>query len=439
MAILRSTSPNQLGKYVLPLIEILNESMTRNTPIKVGTKSVILKNNDFNKKAIKEWQKLGMGGAKTQSQALNISLQTNDSKNPVIAIGSLEKPKVNVNKGDASEGIIAAAIAARFLHKDKSIKTADVFALIRKLAKTKIKNYTGKAGKYIEVEYDSPNKNPKISDVVRTYISLAEVNMTALLDPKNEDILEEYADSAVKYVNSDTVSKWAILLYENNRFDTIEVISDGLGGQKTTKVDVTVKVTDDKGKLVPVNIKLSLKAGDVKQFGQVGGSEFEKQKELWEKFFGYGGKIASLESKYDNTMFKKKKGGEAIGMVFEKISDLLNNDFKGKNATKLIKKMADAVKYFATLNEDNVTLLQLGGGKAAVYEFEKVYEKIKARKFESRVTYGGSELPTLFISSGGKDFLKVRVKQEFKPDGKPYIRNYIEKESLFTDILATVL
>jgi hypothetical protein len=101
--------------------------------------------------------------------------------------------------------------------------------------------------------------------------------------------------------------------------------------------------------------------------------------------------------------------------------------------------MADAVKYFATLNEDNVTLLQLGGGKAAVYEFEKVYEKIKARKFESRVTYGGSELPTLFISSGGKDFLKVRVKQEFKPDGKPYIRNYIEKESLFTDILATVL
>jgi hypothetical protein len=439
MAILRSTSPNQLGKYVLPLIEILNESMTRNTPIKVGTKSVILKNNDFNKKAIKEWQKLGMGGAKTQSQALNISLQTNDSKNPVIAIGSLEKPKVNVNKGDASEGIIAAAIAARFLHKDKPIKTADVFALIRKLAKTKIKNYTGKAGKYIEVEYDSPNKNPKISDVVRTYISLAEVNMTALLDPKNEDILEEYADSAVKYVNSDHVSEWAITLYENNRFDRIEVVSDGLGGQKTTKVDVRVKVTDDKGKLVPVNINLSLKAGDVKQFGQVGGSEFEKQKELWEKFFGYGGKIASLESKYDNTMFKKKKGGEAIGMVFEKISDLLNNDFKGKNATKLIKKMADAVKYFATLNEDNVTLLQLGGGKAAVYEFEKVYEKIKARKFESRVTYGGSELPTLFISSGGKDFLKVRVKQEFKPDGKPYIRNYIEKESLFTDILATVL
>ena len=188
--------------------------MTNSKPISVGVKSLVLKNNPFNKTAIKEWQKLGMGGAKTQSQALDIPLQINDTKKPIIAIGSLEKPKVNVNKGDASEGIVAAAIAARFLHKNKPIHTADVFALIRKLAKTKMKNYAGKEGKYIEAEYDSPNKNPKINDLVRIYISLAEVNMTALLDPKSEDILEEYADSAVTYVNSDHVSKWAILLYE---------------------------------------------------------------------------------------------------------------------------------------------------------------------------------------------------------------------------------
>jgi hypothetical protein len=56
------------------------------------------------------------------------------------------------------------------------------------------------------------------------------------------------------------------------------------------------------------------------------------------------------------------------------------------------------------------------------------------------VTYGAdNKLPSLIISSSGKDFLKVRVKQEFKPDGKPYIRNYIEKESLFTEILAEKL
>lgn len=439
MANLKNTSPGQLGKYVIPLTEILNESMTKNVPIKVGTKSLILKNNPFNKKAIKEWQRLGTGGLKTQNQALGISLQTKDSKSPVITISAIEKPKINVNKGDATEGVAAAAIAARFLNKNKQIQTSDIFSMIRKLSNTKINNYAGKAGKYVEVEYDSPNKNPKISDIVRIYISLADVNLSALLDPNNESVLKEYADGAVKYVNSDAVSKWAMLLYENNRFDRIEVISDGLGGQKTTKVDVSVKVTNDKGKLVPVNIELSLKAGDVKQFGQVSGAEFEKQTELWGKLFSITN-LSRFENQYDDLMFRKKKSEKALGLMFEHVNKLLNKDFKGSGESKLKKQMALGIANFASLEEPHLTLLQLGGGRATVYKFDDIFKKIEKIKFQSRVTYGAdNKLPSLIISSSGKDFLKVRVKQEFKPDGKPYIRNYIEKESLFTEILAEKL
>jgi hypothetical protein len=439
MANLKNTSPGQLGKYVIPLTEILNESMTKNVPIKVGTKSLILKNNPFNKKAIKEWQRLGAGGLKTQDQALGISLQTKDSKSPVITISAIEKPKINVNKGDATEGVAAAAIAARFLNKNKQIQTSDIFSMIRKLSNTKINNYAGKAGKYVEVEYDSPNKNPKISDIVRIYISLADVNLSALLDPNNESVLKEYADGAVKYVNSDAVSKWAMLLYENNRFDRIEVISDGLGGQKTTKVDVSVKVTNDKGKLVPVNINLSLKAGDVKQFGQVSGAEFEKQTELWGKLFSITN-LSRFENQYDDLMFRKKKSEKALGLMFEHVNKLLNKDFKGSGESKLKKQMALGIANFASLEEPHFTLLQLGGGRATVYKLDDIFKKIEKIKFQSRVTYGAdNKLPSLIISSSGKDFLKVRVKQEFKPDGKPYIRNYIEKESLFTEILAEKL
>ena len=219
MASLRNTSPGQLGKYVIPLTEILNKSMIKNVPVKVGTKSLVLKNNAFNKNAIKEWQRLGTGGLKTQNQALNVSLETKNSKSPVITIAAIEKPKINVNRGDATEGIVAAAIAARFLNKNKEIQTSDIFNLIRKLSATKINNYAGKTGKYIEVFDYSPNENPKIKDTVRIYISLSDVNLSALLDPKNESVLKEYADGAVKYVNSDVVSKWAMLLYKNNRFD----------------------------------------------------------------------------------------------------------------------------------------------------------------------------------------------------------------------------
>ena len=439
MASLKDTSPGQLGKYVIPLTEILNESMTKNVPINVGTKSLVLKNNAFNKNAIKEWQRLGTGGSKTQKQALNVSLETKNSKSPVITIATIEKPKINVNKGDATEGIVAAAIAARFLNKNKEIQTSDIFNLIRKLSATKINNYAGKAGKYIEVFYYSPNENPKIKDTVRIYISLADVNLSALLDPNNESVLKEYADGAVKYVNSDAVSKWAMLLYKNNRFDRIEVISDGLGGQRTTKVDVSVKVTNDKGKLVPVNINLSLKAGDVKQFGQVSGAEFEKQTELWNKLFSITD-LSRFENQYNELMFKKKKSEKALGLIFEHVNKLIVKDFKGSGEAKLKKQMALGIENFASLEEPYFTLLQLGGGRAIAYKFDDVFKKIKNIKFQSRVTYGAdNKLPSLIISSAGKDFLKVRVKQEFKSDGKPYIRNYIEKESLFTEILGEKL
>ena len=442
MANLRSVTPNQLGKYVIPTTEILNEAMTKSNPISVGTKSFVLKNNAFNKKAIKEWQNLGVGTEAQQKKALNIPLETSDKKTSIILIGSLGKPKtVNVNMGNTSEGVVAVAVAARFLNKNDAITKGHVFTLLRKLAKRTIENYTGKTGKYIEVEYPSPNKNPKINDIVKIYISLAEVNMTALLDPKYENTLEEYVIPAVKYANSNNVRKWAITLYENNRFDTIEVISDGLGGETTTKVDFRVKVTNDKGKLVPVNIDLSLKAGDVKQFGQVGGSEFEKQVQLWDTLFGYGTKINTLEDEYDNLMFRKKKPGKALTLVYEKIKELLDEDLNGNNRNKTLKKMADGLEFYLTRGETGVSLLQLGKpkGSATLYEFKDINKKIASlRNLSTEITYSGEDkLPILMISSGNDDLFRVRARKEIKKT--VYIRNYLEKESLMSDLFATIL
>ena len=443
-SLLRNVTAGHLGKYVIPTTEILTEAMTNSKPISVGVKSLVLKNNPFNKTAIKEWQKLGDGSEKQQTDALNIPLQTTDTKTPIILIGSLGKPKtVNVNKGNVAEGLIAVAVAARFLNKNDAITSDDVFGLIHKLAKSnKVKNYSGKTGKYIEVEYPSPNKNPKINDIVKIYISLAEVNMTALLNPKNKGILEDYVISAVQYANYKNVRKWAITLYENNRFDTIEVISDGLGGETTTKVDFRVKVTNDKGKLVPVNIDLSLKAGDVKQFGQVGGSEFEKQVQLWDTLFGYGTKINTLEETYDNLMFRKKKPAEALTLVYEKIKQLLDEDLNGNNRNKTLKKMADGLDFYLTRGEKSVSLLQLGKpkGSATLYEFKDTNKKIGGlRNLSTEITFSGEDkLPILMISSDNNDLFRIRAKKENKPAG-PYIRNYLEKESLMSDLFATIL
>ena len=309
MAVLSSTSPGQLGKYVIATVESINSGK-----VSTATKTYTLKKSTQNTDAVKQFLELGMGGSSTQKEALNIMLLTTDSKTKQIKIGSLNKPNIKYNLGDMAEGVVGAAICARFMYKNRSITSRHVYGILRSLGTPT--NYPGKKGKQVERTYKSANQNPKIMDDVRLFISLAEVNMMALLSRGNETLLREYVDSAVKYANSNNVKKWAKLVYENNRYDKIEVLSDGLGGQRSTKVDVTVKITDDKGKLMPVDILVSLKAGDVKQFGQVSGAEFEKQEELWEQLFGYKTKIAGLKNKYNQLMFVDKKPDEAVTLVY---------------------------------------------------------------------------------------------------------------------------
>lgn len=434
MAVLSSTSPGQLGKYVLPTIE-----MIKTGTVSTATKTFKLTKGKFNEEAIKKFAELGMKGASFQSDALKVPLETTDPKNKQITIGRLNKPNIKYNLGDMAEGVVGAAITARFIYKNRSINSQLVYGVLRTLAKSGVKNYPGKKGKYVEKTFKSANANPKVMDDVRCYISLAEVNMNALLDRSKEVVLKEYVDSAVKYANSSNVKKWAKLVYENNRYDKIEVLSDGLGGQKTTKVDVTVKITNDKGELIPVDILVSLKAGDVKQFGQVSGAEFSKQEELWDRLFGYKNVINSLKPKYDKLMFVDKQPDEAVFLVYQKVNQQLNSDLGGNKSEQILKKMSDAIKYFATLNEDYVSLVQVGGGKAKVYKFDDIYEKLKGRNYMSNIKTGSSGLPTIVISSGKEDLIQFRVKQEFKSDGTPYIRNYVEKLSLLGDLLAETL
>jgi len=433
MAVLRSTSPGQLGKYVVPTIEIINSGS-----VSTASKIYTLKKSKFNEDAIKKFAELGVKGSSFQKEALDIPLETTDSKVKIITIGSLNKPNVKYNLGDMAEGVVGAAITARFIYKNRNINAQLVYGVLRALAKSGTTNYPGKKGKQVERTFKSANENPKIMDDVRCFISLAEVNMMALLAKNNETMLKEYVDSAVKYANSNNVKKWAKLVYENNRYDKIEVLSDGLGGQKTTKVDVSVKITNDKGELLPVDILVSLKAGDVKQFGQVSGAEFEKQEELWEQLFGYKNNIRSLKNKYDKMMFIDKRPDEAVFLVYSTVTKLLVRDLRNK-PDEILQTLSKAINYFATLNEENVTLVQVGGGKAKVYKFDDIYNAISGRQYTADIKTGASGLPTIIIRSGRDSLIQFRVKQEFKSDGSPYIRNYIEKQSLLGDLLAESL
>ena len=433
MAVLSSTSPGQLGKYIIPTVEKLNTAMKKQTSLSRGSaRSYRIKNNPNNVRAISEFARLG-GNPKTQKQALALELETTDTKQTTIKIGSIDKPNIKYNLGDMAEGVVGAAIAARFMFKNRDINYRNVYGVLYGMPPPS--NYPGKKGKFTEKTFQSANKNPKVFDDLKFYLSLAEVNMNALLDPANKQLIEPYVRSAVRYANSTRVKKWSKLLYENERYDQIEVRSDGLGGQTTTKVDVFVKVNNK-----PVDIRVSLKAGDVKQFGQVSGIEFEKQQKLWETTFGYSTEIRSLRTQYEQ-LVAQNQAPQAVTLVYNKVMNQFNKDMKTTKKTEVLRKFAESIKYFATLNEDNVVLLQVGNDVAKLYSFDQIYDSIVAMNFVANVQMGKSGLPTLFINDATNNIplIQYRVKQEFKPDGSPYIRNYVEKQTGLGQIISESL
>ena len=156
MAVLSSTSPGQLGKYVLPTVEKLNTAMKSQTAVSRGSgKSYKIKNNQNNINAIKEFGRLG-SSAKDQKLALSLQLETTDNKTKTITIGSIDKPNIKYNLGDMAEGVVGAAICARFIYKNQNVNAAHVFGVLYGMPEPT--NYPGKKGKYTERTVKSLNR-----------------------------------------------------------------------------------------------------------------------------------------------------------------------------------------------------------------------------------------------------------------------------------------
>ena len=236
-----------MSKYAAPFIDAVTDSMRSGTPLQAGSKSYAIRNVKENIQTLGEWLKLA-SNSNTESQAVALILIT--SKLEKIPIGAFDKPKKDTGgwntKGDVAEGIVGAAIAARFINKNRDIVPKDIQRVISQMKGSGAKR---------ETMYKSLNENPKIVDDVRFYLSLATPNMDALCDRRNFTPLRDLFQSAAEYANGKTVREWGNLLYTNNMYNYIEVISDGLGGQKKTKVDVRVLVDNEH---TDINVSLRL-------------------------------------------------------------------------------------------------------------------------------------------------------------------------------------
>lgn len=348
------------------------------------------------------------------------------------------------NRGDVAEGILAAAITARFLSKTKRIRSDDVIRVVTKLNKAT----SGFKGTTSITNFKSPNKNPKIFDDVVCKVNLAESNMKGFLDRKiyNQSDIREIVKSSVDYANGIYIMDWADMMYTNNQKNIIEVNSEGLLDQSGTKVDLKVIIDGTQA-----GVGVSLKAGDVKQFGQVGGAGEDKMKDL---FSSLGVKFDKSFEDSHTDMIANKEIAPALTIAYKEVQKQLSR----KTQPFLRKAISDFMKYHATSNEENVVLVQLNRSQAKIYDFDILEEKLKNSKIEviiisgntdklneggykSKIGFPKNKIPKLQFLADNEVLLDIRLKLEgnrINSKGKRVgltVRNYVEKGKKATELL----
>jgi hypothetical protein len=326
------------------------------------------------------------------------------------------------NLGNTGEGVFACAIAARFLSKTKNITPGDVTKLIKGLPAS-----SAGLGKSVTATstFESDNMIPSIKDILNLEIELSSNDMAHL---KNDHAKYQHIiGSAVTYVNGAKVKKWADTLYKNNIVNTINVKSLGVSGATTTKVDTWVEIGDYKETPRKVDINISLKVGDVKQFGQVGGAMWEGQLKMWNSFGITPGDIgAKFEEHVGNKRYE-----EAFKLSFKSALD----NFK-PNTTSASEGIGKGIVFWATLNQDNVDLVSLKNSSVVVYRFKDAVKKIKDLALIATVDYGsGSKLPTIkFETKDSKNKWRLLVQVRARRDGT-YFRTIVEKGDYLVDVI----
>ena len=421
MATLSKTTPGQLFKYTSGILDNIDQSIKNSKSVKGGVNSFYIVDNDNNTSNILLYSSLSID-RDTEKEALKITLDTKDGKK--VKFGAFDKPSSanSANKGDVAEGILSAAIVARFVNKNKNINENDINHVIDKLGQ--------KVDQNKKTTLESPNKNPKIKDEVIYTLSMPKRSMGPFLDKKSRKVFKNIFLSAIQYANSTIVKSWSKMLYENNRINKIEVISDGQGDQTGTKVDIRVKVDNE-----PTDINISLKAGAVRQFASIGGTTNDKPLKAFKKLFNVD--VTNDIPKFEKLVYESKIE-DAFALIFKTGKRLIDQKLSNKTTKKnLLETLGKGIEFFATLNEKDVTLVQLDKKDAKIYDFSNLADRLSTQTLKTELILDKNNKPTLRLNNQmGKNLIQLRVRKETQSSGSLYFREVLEKGPALSELIS---
>ena len=355
--------------------------------------------------------------------------------------------RADYNKGNVAELIFAAAIFARFTTRTKRVMEDDIKKIIFD------RRVKANPGNMIEM---APNKGIKIKDKVELKWGMSGNNHRAVLNPDlwpvwslADNSGDNIVAASCNYANSANVTSWSNLVYENGSYNEITILAEGEDDQKETKVDVRVTITDQDGNPEPVNINVSLKKGNVGQFGQFGGVTYDVQKEVWGSSFGIEPPLE--KTKYESYFVTKDHTTDtaiAFQEMYKAVVPVVKKMFDDpKSNTKMVQTFANFLSQQVTLGEKNVTLVSLKKDYAVEYNLNNVTKMLENLDFDfeyyeqTAQAEDALNLPAININCkikgeiATKTLLTIRAK---RGEGT-YYRNIFEKKALFTDLFATIL
>lgn len=343
--------------------------------------------------------------------------------------GSEGKAAKIANRGETSEGILGAAMFAKFTKRQAneeigSVTPQDIAQVLDRLQQTGEDQY----------EVDVKDYDNKHADRVTFVLRLKTVPYADLMDPAKRPMLANEFASAAGYVNSADAERYSRYFYINGRADQIVIMADGVTGEKEQKPDVWVYVTDEDGQPRKLRLNTSLKVGGISQFGQVSGSNAETQETLWNYFdVDVSPKLKNFDTKV------KKDTRETYKEIYEYAASRLNRELKNadpKEEAGIINSIAQGITHFATLGDRNIELVDFDRGGFKILRFNNLLRKLQTVNLEA--SYIDSKTwPEVVIHERGDPknrLLTVRLKIENiatkKDPNALYIRNYIEKGPL---------
>jgi len=341
-----------------------------------------------------------------------------------------EKPTLS-NRGLIAEGILGAGLFAKFIKRDGAISVADITQVLDRF----------KAG---ETEIQVQDIAGDVADTFQLVLKMKKGPYRDIFDKNKRPLLEDEYNAVVKFANGPYAKKYSSFFARNGKADTVRVISDGVSEETTTKTDVYVQMPSeiDKdersknfGKPRVLKFEVSLKSGAVRQIGQIGGSDFDKQIKLWDLF---GVDVKDLQKEYESKDTEKEKLLVTYKAVAQRLGDALLGD-KDDTERKVLRKIEDAIKYFATRRDPKVRVVKFDKGDYKMLDITRIDNKIMDQIDLTTVfTTGKSGLPTVIVKDkqmkDTKYITRIRVKTE-KVKGGLYFRNIIEMGPMLEEML----